>query len=150
MRSALIILSAFGGLAACSLAPASTERGTISGVVRALADAFSACNLDQVASLYSPSAEFIAPDTPKPITGRDAVMKHLAGACTSTYKPIMKVIEQRVYRLGSDGAVISGTYTIGRTDRATDAPWTGSFVITLVRSGEAWLIQSQATFAQPI
>jgi len=149
MRSALIILSALGCLAACSLAPTSAEPETVSSVVPALADAFSACNLDKVASLYSASAEFIAPDTPKPITGRDAVMKHLVGACSSSYKPIMKVLEQRVYRLGSDGAVISGTYTIGRTDRANDAPWAGSFVITLVKTGGAWLIQSQATFTQP-
>jgi uncharacterized protein (TIGR02246 family) len=149
MRSVLIVLSAFGCLAACSLAPTSAEPETVSSVVPALADAFSGCNLDKVASLYSADAEFIAPDTPKPIIGRDAVMKHLAGACTSTYKPIMKVIEQRIYRLGSDGAVVSGTYTFGRTDRANDAPWTASFVITLVRTGGAWLIQSQATFARP-
>lgn len=149
MRSALIIPFSFGCLAACSSAPTPAEPGAVSDVVPALADAFSACNLDKLASLYSASAEFIAPDTPKPITGRDAVMKHLAGACTSTYKPIMKVVEQRVYRLGSDGAVISGTYTIGRTDRANDAPWVGSFVITLIRSGGAWLIQSQATFTPP-
>ena len=101
MRSVLIVLAAFGCLAACTLAPTLAEPETASSVVPALADAFSACDLDKLASLYSPSAEFIAPDTPKPVIGRDAVIKHLAGACTSTYKPIMKVVEQRIYPLGA-------------------------------------------------
>jgi ketosteroid isomerase-like protein len=136
-------------LAACGPVPPSSSLEGARSAVPALATAFSACDLEKVASMYSETAEFLAPDTPRPVIGRNAVAKHLSGACTATYKPIMKVLNQRAYALGRDGAVVSGTYSIGRTDRASDAPWVAAFVVTLVSSSSGWLIQSQATFPGP-
>jgi ketosteroid isomerase-like protein len=136
-------------LAACgSITPGQNlERARI--MVPALAAAFSACEMEKIAPLYSETAEFLAPDTPRPVIGRGAVTKHLSGACTASYKPIMKVLEQRTYPLGKEGAAVTGTYSFGRTDRPNDAPWVASFVITLVSSNGAWQIQSQATFPGP-
>ncbi len=136
-------------LAACETTAPTAKLDDARGIVSALAVAFSTCDLDKVASLYSETAEFLAPDTPKPVIGRAAVTKHLSGACTSRYKPMMRVLEQRAYLLGRDGAVISGSYSIGRTDKPNEAPWSASFVITLVSSNGGWLIQSQATFPAP-
>lgn len=136
-------------LAACETTAPTANLNGARGMVSALAVAFSACDLDKVASLYAETAEFLAPDTPKPIIGRAAVTKHLSGACTSTYKPMMRVLEQRAYPLGRDGAVVSGSYSIGRTDKPNEAPWSASFVITLAASNGGWLIQSQATFPGP-
>ena len=133
-------------LAACDTAAPTANLDDARGTVSALSDAFSACDLEKVASLYAVDAEFLAPDTPKPVIGRSAVAKHLSGACTSTYKPIMRVLEQRVYPLGREGVVVSGSYSIGRTDKPNEAPWSASFVIALVRANGRWLIQSQATF----
>jgi uncharacterized protein (TIGR02246 family) len=149
MRLLLGIALASVLLASCeAMAPTPNLEGARE-TVSALAAAFSACDMSKVASLYSESAEFLAPDTPKPVVGRKAVATHLSGACASTYKPVMKVLEQRVHPLGREGAVISGSYSIGRTDKPNEAPWSASFVITLVRANGGWLIQSQATFPGP-
>lgn len=144
LLTSLALCAAF--LAGCSSAAPRPGLQGAESTVSALALAFSACDFQRVESLYAPTAEFQAPDTPKPVIGRAAVMKHLAGACTAAYRPVMKVLDQRSYALGPEGAVVSGTYTIGRTDRPNDAPWSASFVITLVNSSGTWLIQSQATF----
>jgi ketosteroid isomerase-like protein len=149
MRLLNCIALATISLAACNSIGPGKDLDSAKNTVTALAAAFSACNLEKVAALYSETAEFLAPDTPRPVIGRGAVTKHLSGACTATYQPIMRVVEQRAYLLGRDGAVVSGTYTIGRTDRPNDAPWSASFVITLVSSSGGWLIQSQATFPGP-
>ena len=133
-------------LAGCSSAGPRPNLQPAESAVSALALAFSAFDFQRIELLYTPTAEFQAPDTPEPVIGRAAVVKHLAGACTATYRPVMNVLEQRSYALGPEGAVVSGTYTIGRTDRPADAPWSASFVITLVSSSGTWLIQSQATF----
>jgi len=136
-------------LVACKTTAPTANIAGARGIVPALAIAFSACDLDKVASLYSDTAEFLAPDTPVPVIGRAAVTQHLSGACTLTYKPVMRVLEQRVYPLGREGAVASGSYSIGRTDKRDEAPWSASFVIALVYSNGTWLIQSQATFPGP-
>jgi hypothetical protein len=61
----------------------------------------------------------------------------------------MKVEEQRVRRLGSQAAVVTGTYSFGRTDRPQDKPWPAFFVITLTKFNGQWLIETQATFPIP-
>jgi hypothetical protein len=97
-------------LAACETTAPTPNPDGASGIVPALAVAFTACDLDKVSSLYSATAEFLAPDTPMPVLGRAAVTRHLSGACTSAYKPLMRVLEQRVYPLGREGAVVSGSF----------------------------------------
>lgn len=148
MRSLTCLLT-LGLLAACGSIAPGQNMDSARSMVPALAAAFSACEMDKIASLYSETAEFLAPDTPRPVIGHGAVTKHLSGACTEKYKPVMKVLEQRAYPLGKGGAVVTGTYSFGRTDRPNDAPWAASFVITLVSSNGDWKIQSQATFAAP-
>ena len=64
-------------------------------------------------------------------------------------RPVMRVEAQRVQMLSSESAVITGTYSFGRTDRPRDKPWSAFFVITLRQGGGRWLINTQATFPIP-
>ncbi|MEE4361205.1 MAG: SgcJ/EcaC family oxidoreductase [Pseudomonadales bacterium] len=140
----LVALSA-AVLAACAPSDPGPDQEAALRVVPTLAAAFGACDPDRVASLYAETAEFLAPDTPGALIGREAIANHLAGACTATYRPIMTVLEQRAHRLGRDGAVITGTYSIGRSDLPDEAPWSAAFVITLAGSADGWRIQTQAS-----
>jgi len=118
-------------------------------VVPEIANQFSACNLDALLAIYSSTSEFVSPSTPTPIVGHAALRAHFAGACTGSVRPIMKVETQRVRMLSSDSAVVTGTYSFGRTDRPNAKSWPAFFVITLARSDGKWLVSTQATFAIP-
>ena len=98
---------------------------------------------------YAPSIEFVSPSTPKPIVGREAVRAHLAGACAATFRPVMRVEVQRVRMLSPESAVITGTYTIGRSDRPNDKPWPAFFVVTAQSIEGRWLATTQASIPVP-
>jgi ketosteroid isomerase-like protein len=118
-------------------------------VVPAIAAHFSACNLDTLVAHYAPTIEFTSPSTLKPLVGRAEVGKHFSGACTHAVRPIMKVETQRVRMLSATSAVVTGTYSFGRTDQPAAKPWPAFFVITLVLTEGRWLINTQATFPVP-
>ena len=61
----------------------------------------------------------------------------------------MRVEAQHVRMLSAESAVVTGTYSFGRTDRPNDKPWPAFFVITLNQHGGRWLINTQATFPIP-
>ena len=121
----------------------------LQNIVHEIASAFSACDLDLLMHSYSPSVEFISPSTPNAIVGLQAVRDHLAGAFTASFRPIMKVGEQRVRMLSPESAVITGTYTIGRTDQPNDKSWPAFFVFTLQRTDQRWLVNTQASVPMP-
>lgn len=144
-----IVISAIV-LLGCAPAPVQTQGASgIETVVPDIAAQFSACNLDALIASYSPAVEFVSPSTPTPIVGRAALHAHFTGACTGSVRAIMKVEAQRVHALSSDSAVITGTYSFGRTDRPNDKAWPAYFVITVARSAGRWLVETQATFAIP-
>jgi ketosteroid isomerase-like protein len=137
-------------LLGCAQAP--TRQGLAilpEAVVPDIARQFSACNLDALLANYSPAIEFVSPSTPTPIVGHVALRAHFAGACSGSVRPIMKVEAQRARMLSPEAAVVTGTYSFGRTDRPNDKPWPAFFVITLAREDERWLVNTQATFAVP-
>ena len=51
--------------------------------------------------------------------------------------------------LSPESAVITGSYSFGRTDHPNEKPWPAYFVITLNRELGRWLIKTQATFPIP-
>lgn len=118
-------------------------------MVPAIAQEFSACNLDSLMTSYAPAIEFVSPSTPKPLIGLQAVRDHFAGACMANFRPVMKVEAQRARLLSSESAVVTGTYTIGRTDRPSEKPWPVFFVVTLQRIEGRWLVSTQATVPIP-
>lgn len=145
MRTRLTLLASVSVLTACatpSPAPSSTDAAA---VLPSLAAAFSACDLPALMLIYSPAVEFVAPDTPKPITGRPNLQTHLQGACTQSFRPVMTIVEQRVRLLSPNAALVSGTYSIGRSDRPADKPWSAYFVATLSQVSGRWQVESQAT-----
>jgi hypothetical protein len=87
------------------------------------------------------SAEAVVPEI--------ALREHFAGACNGPVRPIMKVEAQRVRVLSPDSAVVTGTYSFGRTDRPGDKPWRAFFVVALVRGSTGWLVVSQETVPMP-
>ena len=121
----------------------------LEAVVPAIASQFSACNLDSLMTSYAPNIEFVSPSTPKPLVGLQAVRDHFAGACMASFRPVMKVEVQRVRILSSESAVVTGTYTIGRTDRPSEKPWPAFFVVTVQRIEGRWLVVTQATVPTP-
>lgn len=96
-------------------------------------------------ALYSPDVEFISPSTPQPIVGKAALQSHLEGACTGAFLPVMKIQEQRVRSLAPGSMLVTGTYSIGRSDRPAEKPWSAYFVATLSQVAGQWLVVSQAT-----
>lgn len=146
--SAFVLLAA--ALQGCAQPPMQ-QAGTAApeAVVPAIASQFSACNLDALMTSYAPSIEFVSPSTPKPLLGLQAVRDHFAGACMASFRPVMKVEAQRVRMLSSESAVVTGTYTIGRTDRPSEKPWPAFFVVTLQRIEGRWLVNTQATVPIP-
>ena len=98
---------------------------------------------------YAPNVEFVSPSTPAPIMGLQALRDHFAGACMASFRPVMKVEAQRLRMSSSESAVVTGAYTIGRTDRPGEKPWPAFFVVTLQRIEGRWLATTQATVPSP-
>jgi len=147
-RVCLLVLSAsLTGCAAVSTGSVATP--VPEAVVPEIAKQFSACNLDALVENYSSSIEFVSPSTPKPLVGHPAIRQYFAGACTGQFRPVMRVEVQRVHMLSPESAVITGSYSFGRTDRPSEKPWPAFFVITLKRELGRWLINTQATFPVP-
>jgi ketosteroid isomerase-like protein len=144
----LLILSAsLAGCAAIATAPVATP--VPEAIVPEIAKQFSACKLDALVENYSSSIEFVSPSTPKPLFGHSAIRQYFSGACTGQSRPVMRVEAQRVQVLSPESAVITGSYSFGRTDRPNEKPWPAFFVITLKREMGRWLINTQATFPVP-
>jgi ketosteroid isomerase-like protein len=118
-------------------------------VVPEIAKQFSACNLEALLANYSTAVEYVSPSTPKPLVGRSELREHFSGACRGQVRAVMQVEAQRVRMLSSDSAVITGTYSFGRTDLPADKPWPAFFVITLQQNEGRWLVNTQATFPIP-
>lgn len=143
---ALISLAAQG----CSVpGPQPPDPAAPEAVVPAIAARFSACDLDALMTLYTPGIEFFAPDLDAPVVGLQALRAHLGGACSSNFRPVMKIDAQKVRMQSQDSAVVTGTYTIGRSDRPLDKPWLAYFVVTLQQSNGKWLASTQATVPRP-
>ncbi len=138
-------------LAGCAQQAAvkSAASSTPETVVPRIAALFSNCELDALVARYAATVEFVSPNTPQPLFGREAIQGYFAGACKGTVRPIMKVEAQRVKTLSPGSVVVTGTYSFGRTDRPTEKPWPAFFVITATAEGGDWLINSQATFPIP-
>ncbi len=150
MRITLSTSLALLVVAACDAVPVPpSNQGVPEAMVPGIARTFSACEMDALVSHYSPAIEFVSPSTTKPLVGHVAIRSYFEGACKGSVRPIMKVEEQRVRRLGPDAAVVTGTYSFGRTDRPQDKPWPAFFVITLAQVNGQWLIETQATFPIP-
>ncbi len=147
-RVCMLVLSAsLTGCAAVSTGSVATP--VPEAVVPEIAKQFSACNLDALVENYSSSVEFVSPSTPQPLVGHSAIRHYFAGACTGQSRPVMRVETQRVQMLSAESAVISGSYSFGRTDRPNERPWSAFFVISLKRELGRWLIKTQATFPIP-
>lgn len=114
-----------------------------------IARQFSDCKLDALVQNYSSSVEFVSPSTPEPLVGHAAIRHYFSGACAGQSRPVMRVRAQRVHMLSEGSAVITGSYSFGRTDRPNEQPWPAFFVITLKRELGRWLIHTQATFPIP-
>ena len=150
VRSSSAFLLLAVALLGCAQAPVQlASPPAIEAVVPAIASHFSACSLDMLMTAYAPSIEFVSPSTPKPIVGLQAVREHFAGACTLSFRPAMKVEAQRVRMLSSESAVVTGTYTFGRSDRPNDKPWPAFFVITVQGVEGRWLVTTQASIPVP-
>ena len=136
-------------LAACGTAPPALPPSSAESVVRAIAARFSACEMDALLAHYAPDAEFASPNTKTPISGHAALREYFSGACNGAVRPVMRLVHQNIQPLAPGALLVTGVYTFGRTDKPTDEPWSGSFVITLVQSAGQWVIRSQATFETP-
>jgi ketosteroid isomerase-like protein len=144
----LLFLSA--SLAGCgAMTPAPATAQLPEAVVPEIAKQFSACNLDALVENYSSSIEFVSPSTPEPLVGHSAIREYFAGACKGQFRPVMRVEAQRGQMLSPESAVITGSYSFGRTDHPNEKPWPAFFVITLKRELGRWLINTQATFPIP-
>jgi hypothetical protein len=137
-------------LSACGAVPMPQSKQAVpEAIVPGIARTFSSCEMNALVSHYSPAIEFVSPSTTKPLVGHAAIRTYFEGACKGSVRPIMKVDEQRVRLLGSEAAVVTGTYSFGRTDRPQEKPWPAFFVITLAKFNGQWLIETQATFPIP-
>ena len=150
MRSTLALALAALVAQGCSVpGPQQPDPASLEAVVPAIATRFSACDLDSLMTLYTPSIEFFAPDLEAPVVGLQALRSHLAGACSSNFRPVMKIDGQKVRMLSQDSAVVTGLYAIGRSDRPRDKLWLAYFVVTLQKSNGQWLASTQATVQRP-
>lgn len=138
-----------GALSLCHFTGVALAQEKPDAVVPGISDLFSRCELDALVARYSASVEFTSPSTKLPLVGHSELAKYFANACDGKTFPVMRVESQRVTLLSTDAAVVTGTYSFGRSDRPKEKPWPAFFVITTVRSGNSWLIQTQATFAVP-
>ena len=150
MDKASVSLLLAAALQGCAQVPTDLATPpTVEAVVPGIASQFSACDLDSLMFAYAPNIEFMSPSTPEPLVGLHAVREHLAGACASIFRPVMKVQAQRVRMLSSRAAVITGTYTIGRTDRPDEKAWPAFFVVTVQSVEGRWLVTTQASIPVP-
>jgi hypothetical protein len=108
MSNRLVLLTSASMLVACSTTSPDPSIADPQVVLPSLAAAFSSCDMNKLMSIYSPRVEFVAPDTPKPIVGRPSLQAHLEGACSQTFRPAMKVVEQRVRMLSESAALVTG------------------------------------------
>jgi hypothetical protein len=137
-------------LVACAQGPARpSSTNSPDSVVPEIARQFSACNLDGLMENYSANVEFVSPSTPEPLVGHSKARAYFSGACQGQFRPVMVVENQRVKLLSIESAVVTGTYSFGRTDRPDEKPWPAFFVITLKQVDGRWLIHTQATFPIP-
>ena len=148
MRNTVWSFALSAALAGCSQAPTRSSNSPES-VVPEIARKFSACNLDALMESYSVNVEFVSPNTPKPLVGHSEARSYFSAACQRQVRPIMRLEAQRVRMLSGESAVVTGTYTFGRTDRPNDKPWPAFFVVTLKQADGRWLINTQATFPIP-
>jgi hypothetical protein len=118
-------------------------------VVPRIAAQFSACYIEGLLVNYSPEVEFVSPATPRPLLGLAAIRGYFQEACPGSSRPVMQVEGQRVRLLSREAAVVTGTYSFGRSDKPAEKPWPAFFVITLRQSEGMWKIASQATFPIP-
>ena len=118
-------------------------------VVPRIAAQFSACDIEGLLLNYSPEVEFVSPGTPKPLLGLTAIRGYFQESCPGGSRPVMQVEAQRVRLLSPEVAVVTGTYSFGRSDKPAEKPWPAFFVITLRQSEGTWKISSQATFPIP-
>ena len=118
-------------------------------VVLRIAAQFSACDIDALLVNYLPEVEFVSPRTPRAIFGRAAIRGYFQEACPGSSQPVMQVEALRVRLLSPEAAVVTGTYSFGRSDKPAEKPWAAFFVITLRQSEGTWKIASQATFPIP-
>jgi uncharacterized protein (TIGR02246 family) len=150
MRNRVCCFLISTALVACAQIPARTSNSSSpDSVVPEIAKQFSACNLDALMENYSANIEFVSPSTPKPLVGRSEARNYFSGACQGQFRPVMRVETQRVRVLSNEAAVVTGTYSFGRTDRPNEKPWPAYFVITLKQADGRWLIDTQATFPIP-
>ena len=148
MLAAGIVLST--ALCGCANTPMTAPVGEgPDQVVPRIAAQFSACDIERLLVNYSPQVEFVSPGTPKPLFGLGAIKGYFQEACPGSSRPVMQVEAQRVQRLSRESAVVTGTYSFGRSDKPAEKPWPAFFVITLKQSEGAWKIASQATFPIP-
>lgn len=145
MRFLVVSLGAVALLSACGTsAPSLQSHGPVA-TLTALAAAFSACDIHKTMTMYAQDVEFAAPDLPQAIQGKANLERHLKGACSGAFTPVMKVIEHRSTTLAPGAVLVTGTYTIGRSDRPNERPWSSYFVATLSNQSGQWLVQSQAS-----
>jgi uncharacterized protein (TIGR02246 family) len=147
LDTSIVLSTALSGCANTMMAAAVTEAPD--QVVPRIAAQFSACNIDELLANYMPEVEFVSPGTPKPLFGLAAIRSYFQEACPGTSRPVMQVEVQRVALLSREAAVVTGTYSFGRSDKPTEKPWPAFFVITIKQSEGTWKIASQATFPIP-
>jgi uncharacterized protein (TIGR02246 family) len=127
----------------------SAANGGPDQVVPRIAAQFSTCNIDDLLTNYLPDVEFVSPGTPRPLLGTAAIKGYFQEACPGNSLPVMQVEVQRVRLLAREAAVVTGTYSFGRSDKPSEKPWPAFFVITLKQLDGTWKISSQATFPIP-
>ena len=149
MRIPVVVLGALTLASACSTSTPMHSLPGPTATITELAAAFSACDIRRTMSLYAPEVEFAAPDLAQPIQGRASLERHLQGACNGAFTPVMTIVEQRATDLAPDAVLVTGTYTIGRSDRPHEKAWASYFVATLQNRAGHWLVRSQASLPLP-
>jgi ketosteroid isomerase-like protein len=148
-RPSLVVVLSAALVAACAnpnVRPPSLGPST---VVPGIAAAFSACDMQTLLAHYDATVEFVSPNTPEPLVGRQAIEAYFLASCKGASRPLMKVEAQRVRLLSEHSAVVTGTYSFGNSAKPNEMPWSAFFVITLRKVQGSWFIQSQATFPIP-
>ena len=147
LAASFVLSTALGGCANTKVTAAVGE--SPDQVVLRIAAKFSACDIEGLLVNYSTEVEFVSPGTPKPLLGLAAIRGYFQEACPGGSRPVMQVEAQRVRLLSREAAVVTGTYSFGRSDKPAEKPWPAFFVITLRQSEGTWKIASQATFSIP-
>jgi hypothetical protein len=101
-------------------------------VVPRIAAQFSTCNIDELLANYLPEVEFVSPGTPRPLFGIAAIRSYFQEACPGSSLPVMQVEVQRVRLLSREAAVVTGSYSFGRSDKPDTKPWPAFFVAIFI------------------